>query len=81
MLDNALVEKVPDVLRRSMHIQLFSTGGRYHYGKLVTAFVTFANGQNAVDSFRLSGQMVDGLTGWRPLVVESAAPRLSYIHE
>ena len=77
MLDDALVANVPGVLRRSMHIQLFRTGGGYHYGKLMTAFVTFANEQNAVDSLRLNGQMVDGLTIWRSLVVEPAVPRLS----
>ena len=78
-LDDALVERVPNVLRRSMDIQLFRTGGGHHYGKLMTAFVTFANEQNAVDSLRLNGQRVDGLTIWRPLVVEMALPRLSHI--
>ena len=81
MLDNAFVEKVPNILRRSMDIQLFRKGG-YHYGKLMMAFVTFANEQNAMDSsLRLNGQMVDVLTIWRPLVVEPAAPRLSYINK
>jgi len=79
VLDAALVANVPGVLSRSMHIQLFRLGG-HHYGKLMTAFVTFASEQNAVDSLRLNGQMVEGITIWRALVVEPAVPRLSYIN-
>jgi hypothetical protein len=78
VLDDALVERVPNVSRRSMDIQLFRTEGGHYQSKLMTAFVTFANEQNAEDSLRLNGQRVNGLTIWRPLVVEPAAPRLSY---
>ena len=81
MLDNALVQNVPGVEPKSMHIQLYRTGGRYHWGKCLTAFVTFANEENAVDALCLNGQLVNELTIWRPLVVEPAAPRLSHIKE
>ena len=79
VIDNALVQNVRGIEPRSMHIQLYRTGGGYHYGKCLTAFVTFANEENAVDSLRLDGQLVNELTIWRPLVVEPAEPRLSYL--